>query len=159
MQIVQTDSQAYLFWSQFSAAQLCVDNRLRTPLGKPNDTISGLERLLMSFAGALITSDRADPTMMGISCVLANQMNMRLQLEFLESLEKLIYNASEGTAFAMPQPERPRQMFFGVNASTCKEYFNRNRLMVNVLGFNGMDANLVVRNGEIVLRDLVNASK
>lgn len=154
---VRSDTRSLFFWTQFSAAQLCVDNRLRTPLGKPNDTICGLERLLASFTAAVDVDGKL--TLDGMSCVLANQQNMRLQLEFLESLEKVVYNASEGTAFAMAKPERPSRIFFGVNASTCNEYFDRNRFKVNALGLYGMCADIVVRNAAIELRDMVASSR
>lgn len=147
-----TDQRCLIAWAQLSAAQLCVDTKLRTPLGKPIDTFVGFERLIKGFARSFVLDETK---ISNINVLLANQHNLRVLLGFIEALEKIIYNASDGTAFAMPTPERPSRMFFGVNTATCKEYFKRNRMTVNLLATHGLDADIVIRNSEITLRDMI----
>ena len=42
------------FWATWEAAQFCVLSRLRTPLGKPQDTFTTIEAVLKSFAAEVI---------------------------------------------------------------------------------------------------------
>ena len=41
------------FWATWESAQYCVLNRLRTPLGKPQDTFTSIEGVLKMFAKEL----------------------------------------------------------------------------------------------------------
>lgn len=41
------------FWATWESAQYCVLNRLRTPLGKPQETFTSIEGVLKMFAKEL----------------------------------------------------------------------------------------------------------
>lgn len=58
---------------------------------------------------------------------------INLLLEFVEYLEKLIYNSYEGTAVGQQQVSKPVKLFFRTNKSTCNEWFWRVRFsMINI---------------------------
>lgn len=77
----------------------------------------------------------------------------------MEALEKAIYNASDGNAFGIPPAEKPARTFFRLNASTCSEWFNRNRTSINLIGLHSMELEMVIRYSENVLKDLVAKKK
>lgn len=83
-----------------------------------------------------------------------NQHNVRVLLGFLEDLEKTIYNAGEGSAFALPLADKPVRLFFHVNAPTCREWFTRCRTAVALVALHSMEPEQVVRYGETVLAQL-----
>lgn len=41
------------FWSTWEAAQFCVLSRLRTPLGKPQETFTTIESVIKSYAAEI----------------------------------------------------------------------------------------------------------
>lgn len=98
----------------WGAAQLCVQGKLRTPLGKPQDTFSALEGAIKSLlakpVGGLGTLKRA-----------------HLLLDFLEHLERAMYNAYEGSAGSLPSVGRAVRAFFRTNRATCAEWVGRVR--------------------------------
>jgi hypothetical protein len=53
-------SEALLwFWVSGEAAQLCVSNKLRTPLGKPQETFTSIETALRKYAQVVREKDEA----------------------------------------------------------------------------------------------------
>ena len=52
---------------------------------------------------------------------------VNILLQFIESLEKLIYNAYEGTAVSLQPAQKAVKVFFRTNKSTCNEWFWRVR--------------------------------
>lgn len=80
-------------------------------------------------------------------------------LGFMETLEKCIYNASEGTAVALPPAEKPARTFFHVNSITCNEWFNRIRTAVDLVALHCMEPELVIRYTDSVLKNLALNSK
>ena len=47
---ISTNSVAQWYWAIWEAAQFCVLARLRTPLGKPQETFTSIEAVLKGFA-------------------------------------------------------------------------------------------------------------
>ena len=43
------------FWATWESAQFCVLNRLRTPLGKPQDTFTSIEGVIKTFTMSIQT--------------------------------------------------------------------------------------------------------
>lgn len=41
------------FWATWESAQFCVLNRLRTPLGKPQETFTSIESVLKQYCAEL----------------------------------------------------------------------------------------------------------
>ncbi|XP_053667016.1 serine/threonine-protein kinase Smg1 [Anopheles marshallii] len=151
------DLRCLIPWAQWEAAQLCVNHKLRTPFGKPQSTFLRIESIVKQCARILALTDKFPVRDIGTSIV--NQRHARILLGFLEALEKSIYNAAEGTAYALPAPEKPARTFFRVNQQTCAEWFTRIRTAVDLVALHCMEPEMVIRYSEAVLRELVAASK
>jgi serine/threonine-protein kinase SMG1 len=151
------DVRTLTSWIQWESARFCVQNKLRTPLGKPQDTFVKIENIIKEYARILALKDKS--TLQNYKKVLANQRNVRILLGFMEALEKAIYNAAEGNAFGIPAPEKPARTFFRLNASTCNEWFSRNRLALHLLALHCMELEMVIRCSTSVLKDMVSAGK
>lgn len=151
------DVRTLTSWIQWEAARFCVNNKLRTPLGKPQDTFVKIENIIKEHARVIALKDKS--TAPNYKHVLANQRNVRILLGFMEALEKAIYNAAEGNAFGIPAPEKPARTFFRLNASTCNEWFSRNRLALHLLALHCMELEMVIRCSTSVLKDMVTAGK
>lgn len=93
-------------------------------------------------------------TVSNVDSILTNQRNARMLLGFMDALEKYIFNASEGTSFALPTAEKPARTFFHVNATTCNEWFARIRTAVDLIALHCMESEMVVRYTENVLKNL-----
>lgn len=155
--IAVTDIRSIISWAQWEAAQFCVNNKLRTVLGKPQETFLKIESIVKE--GARTLSLKETPKVCSIETVISNQRNTRVLLGFMEALEKSIYNASEGTAVALPQADKPARTFFHINAPTCNEWFNRIRTAVDLVALHSMEPEMVIRYTEAVLKALLTAEK
>lgn len=147
-----------LFWGGFEAAQHCVGNKLRTPLGKPQETFTTIEGALKTLAREIsYNTEVSRKDERGLDYSLHEHMRVRLLIEFLEHLERVIHNASEGCAMALLPLSKPVRTFFHTNKSTCREWLNRIRLALCVVSLHaGMAAN-VLRNGQRLMEDLTNS--
>lgn len=152
-ELARRDNRNLLSWIQWEAAQYCVDNRLRTPLGKPPDTFVSIENIIRKHAKILALKDQ--DTVNGYRAVMSNQKSARILLGFMEALEKAIYNASDGNAFGIPAPDKPARTFFRLNTQTCNEWFTRNRTAVDLIALHNMELEMVIRYSESVLKELV----
>uniref|UniRef100_A0A182QW22 non-specific serine/threonine protein kinase n=1 Tax=Anopheles farauti TaxID=69004 RepID=A0A182QW22_9DIPT len=155
--VASRDLRCLIPWAQWEAAQLCVNQKLRTQFGKPKDTFLRIESIVKEYARVLDLSDQF--TVRNVRTSMANQRHARILLGFLEALEKSIYNAAEGTAYALPPPEKPARTFFRVNHATCAEWFSRIRTSVDLVALHCMEPEMVIRYSEAVLRELVAAGK
>lgn len=145
------------FWGGFEAAQHCVINKLRTPLGKPQETFTTIEGALKLLAreisyNAKVFTPKKDKR--SIDCLLQEHTRVILLIEFLEHLERGIHNAAEGCATAMLPLSKPVRTFFHTNKSTCKEWLNRIRLALCVVSLHAGMATNALRNGQKLLEDL-----
>ncbi|XP_017013019.2 serine/threonine-protein kinase Smg1 [Drosophila takahashii] len=142
-------------WLQFEAARYCVDQRLRTTLGKPQETFLGFEAIIMRHArllsGCAKEMERSALDSLSLEQLLSMQGNLSLLLGFLDSLEKLIYNAAEGSAFALRPPEKPVAAFFRLNNPTCQSWFNRIRIGVVIIAMHVQQPELVIRYAQQIL--------
>uniref|UniRef100_A0A6B0VG32 non-specific serine/threonine protein kinase n=1 Tax=Ixodes ricinus TaxID=34613 RepID=A0A6B0VG32_IXORI len=102
------------FWALWEAAQTCVALKLRTPLGKPQETFTSVEAALKGLLG--------DPLEDAASLKRA-----QLLIDFLEHLDKAMYNAYEGTAATLSPPPKTVRTFFRTNRATCLEWLTRVR--------------------------------
>ena len=72
-------------------------------------------------------------------------------VQFVECLEKLIYNAYEGTAVCLPQFSKTVKLFFRTNKSTCNEWFWRIRFyLINICAKSGHYELLVRQSNEYI---------
>ncbi|KAH8038106.1 hypothetical protein HPB51_021663 [Rhipicephalus microplus] len=102
-------------WALWESAQICVHLKLRTPLGKPQETFTSIEGALKALL--------ADPSPTGIPSLKRAQ----LLLDFLEHLDKSMYNAYEGSAGSLPAAPKAVRTFFRTNRATCLEWLARVR--------------------------------
>ncbi|XP_017113097.1 serine/threonine-protein kinase Smg1 [Drosophila elegans] len=142
-------------WLQFEAARYCVDQRLRTTLGKPQETFLGFEAIIMRHArllsGCAKELERSALDGLSLEQFVSMQGNLGLLLGFLDALEKLIYNAAEGSAFALRPPEKPVAAFFRLNNPTCQSWFNRIRIGVVIIAMHVQQPELVIRYAQQIL--------
>lgn len=151
------DIRTLCAWIQWEAARFCVNNKLRTFYGKATETFIKIEGIIRDHARILTLKDKSKTK--NYKHVLANQRNVRILLGFMECLEKAIYNAAEGTAFAIPPPEKPARTFFRLNAATCNDWFNRNRLAIHQLALHCMELEMVIRCSTSILKEMAAAGK
>ncbi|KAJ8664855.1 hypothetical protein QAD02_006517 [Eretmocerus hayati] len=152
------------FWGGIEAAQHCVLNKLRTALGKPQETFTTIESALKNLAREISGCIPAET----IDCVKSikkreedcvggienEHTRVRLLVEFLEHLERVIYNATDGCAVALLTPAKPVRTFFHTNKFTCREWLNRIRLALCVVSLHAGLATNALRNGQRLLEDL-----
>ncbi|KYN40743.1 Serine/threonine-protein kinase SMG1 [Trachymyrmex septentrionalis] len=151
------------FWSGFEAAQHCVLNKLRTSLGKPQETFTSIESALKILAREIschnldVAVKKQGLESQELDRILHEHTRVRLFVEFLEHLERVIHNAADGCAMALLPLSKPVRTFFHTNKSTCKEWLNRIRLALCVVSLHSGLATSALRNGQRLLEDLSNA--
>lgn len=140
-------------WLQFESARYCVDQKLRTTLGKPQDTFLAFEAIVMRYArllsGCAKSEERQQQNEMSLQQLTQTREHLNMLLGFLDSLEKLIYNAAEGSAFALHAPEKPVAAFFRLNNPTCQSWFNRIRIGVVIIAMHCQQPELVIRYAQV----------
>ncbi|XP_059058006.1 serine/threonine-protein kinase SMG1-like [Achroia grisella] len=117
-------------WALSELAQTCVSLKLRTILGKPQETFMKIEGVLKSIArdiSSLETKYTVTNQQQLVDIVAAEETRSRLITDFMTFLEKYIYNAAEGTAIVLPAVQKPVRTFFHTNWSTCREWLTRVR--------------------------------
>ncbi|CAF0981896.1 unnamed protein product [Adineta ricciae] len=164
------------FWAIWECAQFCVMNKLKTPLGKPQETFLALEETLRLFAwpvdstskkaeafGSEQTNRSSTPsstTNPAVASSSSSELNAPtdkgdwwcdlhrcgLLLQLLEALEKCMYNAYEGAALSLPQLPKPIKFFFITNKSTCLEWLNRIRIPMILTAVRSGQYESAVRN-------------
>lgn len=155
--VALTDIRCLVAWCQWEAAQFCVNNKLRTPLGKPQDTFLKIESIVKEDARILALKEKTNVT--SVKELISNHKHARVLMGFLEDLEKSIYNAADGTAFALPAAEKPAKTFFHINRLTCSEWFNRIRTAVDLVALHSMEPEMVIRYCQVVLKTIVELEK
>lgn len=140
-------------WLQFEAARYCVDQKLRTTLGKPQDTFLAFEAIVTRYArllsGCAKDCERRAFDELSLQQLSNTRANLSMLLGFLDALEKLIYNAAEGSAFALRAPEKPVSAFFRLNNPTCQSWFNRIRTGVVIIAMHSQQPELVIRYAQV----------
>lgn len=117
-------------WALSELAQTCVSLKLRTVLGKPQETFMKIEGALKGIAreiSSLETKYAPIDQKKLVDIVISEQMRTRWITEFMMFLEKYIYNAAEGTATVLPAVSKPVRTFFHTNWPTCREWLTRVR--------------------------------
>ncbi|XP_076757575.1 serine/threonine-protein kinase Smg1 isoform X3 [Xylocopa sonorina] len=146
------------FWAGFEAAQHCVTNKLRTSLGKPQETFTSIESALKTLAREISYNfETTKKEKRSLDHLLSEHTRVRLFIEFLEHLERVIHNAAEGCAIALLPLSKPVRTFFHTNKSTCKEWLNRIRLALCVVSLHSGLASSALRNSQRLLEDLSNS--
>ncbi|XP_057324226.1 serine/threonine-protein kinase SMG1 isoform X1 [Microplitis mediator] len=150
-----TNQSFLFFWSGIEAAQHCVLNKLRTALGKPQETFTTIEGALKTLARDISCKPEVSKNdKHGLDYSLHEHTRVRLFVEFLEHLERMIHNAAEGCAVSLSPLPKPVRTFFHTNKSTCREWLNRIRLALCVVSLHAGLATNALRNGQRLLEDL-----
>ncbi|BBN09596.1 serine/threonine-protein kinase SMG1 [Marchantia polymorpha subsp. ruderalis] len=114
------------WWAIQIGARHFITVRLRTHLGGPTQTFADLERMLVSAAHLFQSDGGQRDIANSVSSMGVQLLPMRLLLEFVEALEKNIYNAYEGSVILTPAPTASAP-FFRTNKKVCEEWFVRIR--------------------------------
>lgn len=156
-----TDSLLW-FWATYETAHFTVLSRLRTPLGKPQDTFMSIESVLKAFAAeARSATDGEDlgGSMDSNKNEKAGEygclQRVHILLQYMEHLERILYNAYEGCAVAMAAPPKIVKTFFRTNRSTCLEWLSRIRMCIMTVAAHAGLPSVVVRHAHELLRDLL----
>lgn len=123
-------------WALEEVARYCISTKLRTPLGNPAQTLEGLERVALGMAGLndlalkeAMTSVIQNVKHNTLELVFSNVDNdvkirgsrlvsLRALLDFINTLEKLMYNAFEGSINLPPTSVQQTSIFFRGNKKT-----------------------------------------
>ncbi|KAK2533370.1 Smg1 [Columba guinea] len=154
--LLKTDAVLWQ-WAVWEAAQFTVLSKLRTPLGRAQDTFQTIEGIIRSLAAHTLNPDQdvsqwttADNDE-GHS---NNQLRLILLLQYLENLEKLMYNAYEGCANALTSPPKVIRTFFYTNRQTCQDWLTRIRLSIMRVGLLAGQPAVTVRHGFDLLTEM-----
>ncbi|RXG61947.1 hypothetical protein Avbf_01032, partial [Armadillidium vulgare] len=152
-------------WMVQVAAIHCVTNKLRTTLGKPHDTFTTIETVIKQRAkevrecglevGKEIKSENEAETKVKKVSSGRELLPVVLLVEFIESLEKAMFNASDGCAVVPHPSNKSVRIFFTTNRQTCIEWLTRIRAAVITVSLNSGQPHIALRHSYKLLRELV----
>nr|XP_046270775.1 serine/threonine-protein kinase SMG1 isoform X2 [Scatophagus argus] len=149
-------------WAVWEAAQFTVLSKLRTPLGRAQDTFQTIEGMIRSLAAHSLNPEQDVGTWVGAGgdgdSHHSNQLRLALLLQYLENLEKLMYNAYEGCASALTAPPKGIRTFFYTNRQTCQDWLTRIRLALMRVGLLSGQPAVTVRHGFDLLTEMKNSN-
>nr|XP_027196397.1 serine/threonine-protein kinase SMG1-like [Dermatophagoides pteronyssinus] len=159
IKIFQYNYWTAIFWICFEFVQLCIENRLKTPLGKPQDTFTKIESLIKMFVAEISTNSNVNR--LQINATNNNQMTtskpntirIHMLLMIMDNFDKLIYNAIHGNSLRLYCSSKLSKQFFKKNRATCSEWLNRNRRSIMVLASKVGQLSIVVHHGQELLRN------
>uniref|UniRef100_A0A3Q3Q4X1 non-specific serine/threonine protein kinase n=1 Tax=Monopterus albus TaxID=43700 RepID=A0A3Q3Q4X1_MONAL len=149
-------------WAVWEAAQFTVLSKLRTPLGRAQDTFQTIEGMIRSLAAHSLNPEQDLGAWAGAGGDgdghHSNQLRLALLLQYLENLEKLMYNAYEGCANALTAPPKGIRTFFYTNRQTCQDWLTRIRLALMRVGLLSGQPAVTVRHGFDLLTEIKSSS-
>ncbi|KAF7200875.1 serine/threonine-protein kinase SMG1 isoform X2 [Nothobranchius furzeri] len=149
-------------WAVWEAAQFTVLSKLRTPLGRAQDTFQTIEGMIRSLAAHSLNPEQDLGAWAGSGSDgdghHSNQLRLSLLLQYLENLEKLMYNAYEGCANALTAPPKGIKTFFHTNRQTCQDWLTRIRLALMRVGLLSGQPAVTVRHGFDLLTEFKSSS-
>ncbi|XP_075035849.1 serine/threonine-protein kinase SMG1 [Mixophyes fleayi] len=146
-------------WAVWEAAQFTVLSKLRTPLGRAQDTFQTIEGIIRSLAAHTLNPDQDVSqwtTADNDEGHANNQLRLVLLLQYLENLDKLMYNAYEGCANALTSPPKVIRTFFYTNRQTCQDWLTRIRIAIMRVGLLAGQPAVTVRHGFDLLSEMKN---
>ncbi|XP_053551228.1 serine/threonine-protein kinase SMG1 isoform X2 [Bombina bombina] len=148
-------------WAVWEAAQFTVLSKLRTPLGRAQDTFQTIEGIIRSLAAHTLNPDEDVSQWTTADSDEGhgnNQLRLILLLQYLEDLDKLMYNAYEGCANALTSPPKVIRTFFYTNRQTCQDWLTRIRIAIMRVGLLAGQPAVTVRHGFDLLSEMKNSS-
>ncbi|XP_063961813.1 serine/threonine-protein kinase SMG1-like [Lytechinus pictus] len=151
------------FWATWEAANFCVLSKLRTPLGKPQETFTAIRSALSEFITDMKVENSGTSGNDKITAFSEEYKSAQLRpillLQYLEHLEKLMYNAYEGSAVALPSMPKPVKAFFRTNRVTCHEGFALVRPLAYNLAMHCSQYASALHHAITMIQDLVAKNK
>ncbi|XP_067130817.1 serine/threonine-protein kinase SMG1 [Centruroides vittatus] len=154
MTLMVSNNSLLWFWTTWEVAQLCVLNKLRTPLGKPQETFTTIEGAIKSYAKQ---AGKQENLKISQNCNGNDLLRVRLLLDIMEHLEKLMYNAYEGCALTLSTPPKTVRTFFRTNKATCLEWLTRVRMATLVVALQSGQLAMALRQGYQLLEEMTEA--
>lgn len=142
-EVVVDDLDLRTLWMSLALSEFCVNNKLKTPLGNPNTTLTTIEKVIR-----LVSSAWGEESSI-------NFQEARNLLVFFESLEKIMANCYDGSSVFLPAPSKVIVNFFVANKKTCSDWLLRLRGALIDLAFQLNELEVVVRNAYEFLGRLV----
>uniref|UniRef100_T1KSW0 non-specific serine/threonine protein kinase n=2 Tax=Tetranychus urticae TaxID=32264 RepID=T1KSW0_TETUR len=152
--IFDHNQSSLIFWACWQSIQYCIVNKLRTPLGKAQDTFTKIEMAVKSKAIAVQNTLETKK-----SAHNDELLQTRMLILLMENLDKLMYNAYEGNASRLFTTPKLAKSFFRTNKATCVEWMNRNRRSLMIIALKSGDPASVWRHGQELLKDMVSKSQ
>lgn len=152
--LIELNSETLYFWSCWELTQFCILNKLRTPLGKPQDTFTKIENMIRQNASYSVQDSANQQQLLnnGNSQLSQKQFQIKLLLQLMENLEKLLYNAYNSSSLMLCfKTPTVAKTFFTTNKNTCTEWINRNRIYLMMIALKSDDPGIVWRQGELLL--------
>lgn len=150
--VFQNNYWPLIFWICYEFVQHCIENRLKTPLGKPQDTFTKIETIIKMFLNdnrrITLDNDNFDIKYYNIS--------IQALLMIFDNFDKLIYNAIHGNSLRLYTASKISKLFFKKNKATCSEWLNRNRRSIMVMAMKLSQPTIVVHHGQELLRTYMN---
>ena len=144
---VESDDGLLWFWAIWECSQLCVQSKLKTPLGKAQDTFVSIENAIKGYFNY---SENIDSSQKYDKIKNVELFRVTLLIHLVECLEKLIYNAYEGTV-CLPIFSKTVKIFFRTNKTTCNEWFLRIRYyLINICAKSGHHELLIRQSSEYI---------
>ncbi|CAF0784356.1 unnamed protein product [Brachionus calyciflorus] len=140
--IIENHDGILWFWALWECAQFCVQSRLKTPLGKAQDTFVAIESVLKNY----FNYEQQSQTMDKGKNSFTDLNRISLLLHFVDHLERLIYNAYEGIATGQHMVSKAVKLFFRTNKSTCNEWFSRVRFFLSLLSTKSGNYEIAIRH-------------
>ncbi|KJH42634.1 FATC domain protein [Dictyocaulus viviparus] len=163
-------------------ANYCIENRMKTPLGKPMDTFNKLGGELLRLAREVsVTPTQAnkhnqnrphlvpskdkgakdgegeDGIGFGEPRMISSAeewWRVRCLLEFVEIFEKLMFHVTSGTMFPICNVSMLSRQFFATNMVSCQEWLFRTYPVAMIVAYHNGHYAQVIRLGASVLPDL-----
>jgi hypothetical protein len=151
-QVIDSHKSALIFWSCWEVVQYCITNKLRTPLGKPQDTFTKIEAAIKTRVAQIQSSSSETNDFQSTSA-----LQVRMLLLLMENMEKLVYNAIDGNSSRLYSTPKNSKSFFRTNKATCAEWINRNRRSIMLIALKCGEPATVVRHGQELLREIINS--
>ena len=159
---IASNSDLQAFWISYQLAQFCVNGKLKTPLGKAQETLTTIERVIRQLttnaAAASVQKSiyqtENSPDIQNVEDTFTlNIKECRRLLVFFEVLEKAMANAWDGSAYYWAGPSGGKSIisFFTANKRTCQDWLTRLRITVVQLAYYVGEYGFAARNAFIAL--------
>lgn len=147
--VFQSNHQSLLFWAVWQCVSYCIANKLKTPYGKPQDLLTRISVALNSLSNGCSIKYSANSTAFEPSLI-----QVKLLLLLMETLDKQIHNAIEGSGYRIAPVSKVSSSFFRTNKATCYDWLARSRFSVIKLAAKCGEHELAWRNGCELLNHL-----